>query len=78
MSKQTPIIITGISGVIGQRVAEYFLNQGFCVIAPARSYKLAISKRKNLLLCKYEKLESSLFKRKIEYIFLFLPLWLKC
>ena len=73
MSKQT-IIITGISGFIGQRVAEYFLNQDFFVIAPVRSYKLAISKRKNLLLCKYEKLESIILKRKIEYIFHFASL----
>tara|TARA_A100001011_G_scaffold394312_1_gene486393 strand:- start:4138 stop:5055 length:918 start_codon:yes stop_codon:yes gene_type:complete len=73
LSKQT-IIITGITGFIGQRVTEYFLNQDFFVIAPVRSYKSGLSKRKNLLLCKYEKLESIVFKRKIEYIFHFASL----
>ncbi len=73
MVKQT-IIITGISGFIGKRVAEYFLNQDYFVIAPLRSSQLGNSKRKNLLLCKYENLESIAFKRKIDYIFHFASL----
>ena len=36
MTKQT-ILITGISGFIGKRVANYFLDLGFFVIAPVRS-----------------------------------------
>lgn len=73
MSKPT-IIITGVTGFIGKRVAEYFLNQDFFVIAPIRNYRLVNFKRKNLILCKYENLETIVFTKKIDYIFHFASL----
>ena len=62
MTKQT-ILITGISGFIGKRVANYFLDLGFFVIAPVRSS--IETKNQNLIICSYKNLESIISKKKL-------------
>ncbi len=71
MTNQT-ILITGISGFIGKRVANYFLDLGFFVIAPVRSS--IETKNKNLIICSYKNLESIISKKKIDYIYHFASL----
>ena len=56
------------------RVAEYFLNIGFFVIAPVRNTKIKNFKRKNIIFCSYHNLENIIANKKVDYIFHFASL----
>jgi len=73
INKQT-ILITGITGFLGKRIADHFINLGFLIIAPTRNNTNLNTTNSNLLICNYKNLKKILNKRRVDFIFHFAAL----
>ena len=73
MKKKT-ILITGITGFLGKRIADHFINAGFLIIAPTRNSININDKNSNLLICNYKNLKEIICKRRVNFIFHFAAL----
>ena len=52
------IVITGITGFLGKRIANHFTNSGFFIIAPTRNNININNINNNLLICNYKNLKN--------------------
>ena len=71
---QQTILITGITGFLGKRIADHFINLGFLIIAPTRNNINHKKINSNLLICNYKNLKNILSKRRVDFIFHFAAL----
>ena len=66
---QEKILLTGISGFIGGRLAQYLIAKGHQVIAPIRKKTCKLKPNKNLLICSYEELPEKVINEEIDYFY---------
>ena len=66
---QEKILLTGISGFIGGRVAQYLLAKGHEIIAPVRKRTYRFNSNKNLLICSYDELSEIVINKEIDYLY---------
>ena len=73
MKKKT-ILITGITGFLGKRITDHFINLGFLIIAPTRNSSNIKCRNSNLIICNYKNLKKTICKRRVDFIFHFAAL----